>query len=238
MAGESSSDAESNVTVGTLLVLLQCSAMASIIVFQRPLLRKYQPSLLTFIYYSIGSLITVLLCICWEFRFSLDMFYFQGMYLPWVALAYAAIFATLINYNMYSYVGKVLSPSIITIYSTVQPISTAILSLLFLDSVVTLSEVVGGALVILGLVLTVYGRHRELALSQAKYPSLRQIMDRDPTDQSSKTIIPFSRRSWDGDLEGPSSLHSPSDASDCESGVPNHADRLHPNEQPLLSQSN
>jgi drug/metabolite transporter (DMT)-like permease len=173
-SGSTSNDDETNVNVGTCIVMAQCFCMACIVVFQKPLLRKYQPSLVTFVYYSIGSLITILMCICWEFRFHPSMFYFDNEMMPWVALAYASVFATLLNYNIISYVGKIISPSIITIYATFQPIGTMVLSPIFLGSVVTLPEIVGAVVVICGLLLTVYARHRELSdIKTQKYQSLR-----------------------------------------------------------------
>jgi drug/metabolite transporter (DMT)-like permease len=50
-----SDDESSNVVLGTILVCLQVTAMASLIVFQKPLLAKYDTTVLTFAYYSIGS---------------------------------------------------------------------------------------------------------------------------------------------------------------------------------------
>lgn len=157
-----SSVVESNVTVGSLLVSVQVVAMASLIVFQRPLLTKYESVVVTFGYYTIGTLITLVMCACWEFRFDAQSFVFGGALLPWLALAYATVFATVFTYNTYTYVSKILSPSVITIYNTLQPVGTVVLSVLFLGSGVGLSEGVGGALVALGLIVTVVGRRREI----------------------------------------------------------------------------
>jgi drug/metabolite transporter (DMT)-like permease len=51
----SSDDESSNVVLGTILVCVQVTAMASLIVFQKPILSKYDPAVLTFVYYAIGS---------------------------------------------------------------------------------------------------------------------------------------------------------------------------------------
>lgn len=50
-----SDDESSNIVLGTILVCVQVTAMASLIVFQKPLLSKYDPAVLTFTYYTIGS---------------------------------------------------------------------------------------------------------------------------------------------------------------------------------------
>lgn len=51
----SSDDESSNIFLGTILVCLQVTAMASLIVFQKPILSKYDPAVLTFVYYTIGA---------------------------------------------------------------------------------------------------------------------------------------------------------------------------------------
>ena len=100
-------DEEENVTLGLAIVVVQCLAMASLIVFQKPLLDKYDSTVLTYVYYTIGAAITLLLCICWAIRFSVTDFYFDGKYSTWLALIYASTFATLFTYNAYSWVSKV-----------------------------------------------------------------------------------------------------------------------------------
>lgn len=53
--------------------------------------------------------------------------------------------------------------SVTTVYCTLQPVGTVILSLIIFSQLVTLPEGVGGVVVALGLVVTVYGRMRETA---------------------------------------------------------------------------
>jgi drug/metabolite transporter (DMT)-like permease len=48
-------DDSSNMLLGTILVCVQVSGMAALIVFQKKLLKKYDPTVLTFAYYSTGS---------------------------------------------------------------------------------------------------------------------------------------------------------------------------------------
>eukprot|EP00602_Paraphysomonas_sp_CaronLab_P000205 CAMPEP_0185031090 /NCGR_PEP_ID=MMETSP1103-20130426/18360_1 /TAXON_ID=36769 /ORGANISM="Paraphysomonas bandaiensis, Strain Caron Lab Isolate" /LENGTH=330 /DNA_ID=CAMNT_0027566477 /DNA_START=260 /DNA_END=1252 /DNA_ORIENTATION=- len=161
-SGDSDDDDSSNVVLGTVLVCIQVTGMASLIVFQKPLLNRYDPTVLTFVYYSIGSVITVVMAICWTTRFTSSDFYFNGHLTPWIALAYATTFATFYAYNAYSWAGKRVSPAVTTVYNTVQPVGTSVLSFLFMGTVVTLPEILGGLLVMIGLVITVYGRQKEL----------------------------------------------------------------------------
>lgn len=114
--------------------------------------------------YSI-LVITLFMAICWITRFVASDIYFNGVLLPWLGLGYATIFSTLYAYNAYSWAGKRVSPAITTVYNTLQPVGTSVLSVIFLHHTVTLPEIVGGLLVMIGLIITVYGRQQELSKS-------------------------------------------------------------------------
>ena len=60
-----------------------------------------------------------------------------------------------------SWAGKLLVPSVTTIYSTLQPIFTCFISYFVLYTILTINEVFGGIFIIIGLLMTVYGRYRE-----------------------------------------------------------------------------
>jgi drug/metabolite transporter (DMT)-like permease len=164
--GGGGDDDSSDVLLGSLLVVVQCMAMACLTVFQRPMVLKYPPACVTFAYYAVGSLITVLVCIGWLSRFSTADLYFDGNAFAWIALAYATVFATLFAYNAISWAVVRLPPGVVTAYSTLQPVGTAVLSVIVWGRVVTLPEVVGGALVALGLLATVVGRRWEQAAQE------------------------------------------------------------------------
>jgi drug/metabolite transporter (DMT)-like permease len=148
----------SNVIIGTTIVAAQVVAMACLVVFSKPILSRYSPSLVTFVYYSVGTVLTMVLFAGYAFQFSGEDLVFDSMLLPWLALMYAVAFPTVYNYNALSWCGKLLAPSITTVYMTFQPISTIILSFLILNQRISLSEGIGTVLVVLGLVATVYAQ--------------------------------------------------------------------------------
>ena len=158
---DGSSDDEKNVTLGSIIAAVQVTGMASLIVIQKPILKKYESTVATLIYYGVGTVLTMIVVSAVAFTFEAKELYFDSNYLPWVAVAYAASFGTFFPYNVYSWTGKFIKPSIITVYSTVQPVGTAIISLIALKAVVTLPEIGGAVLVIVGLILTVYGQSLE-----------------------------------------------------------------------------
>jgi drug/metabolite transporter (DMT)-like permease len=156
--GNSNDDDEKDVTLGSIIVSIQVTGMACLVVFAKPILPKYNSAVTTLLYYSIGTFYTIILFAVLSFTFTAQDLYFDGSTLPWLGLAYASSFATLYPYNALSWSGRHLSPSTTTVYSTFQPVGTMILSLIILNKIVTTPELVGGALVILGLICTVYGQ--------------------------------------------------------------------------------
>lgn len=158
----SSSSDEKNVFAGSIISTLQVTAMALLIVFSKPVLAKYPPSAVTLAYYGTGTVLTALLASAWACagQFQAADFVFHHETLPWIALAYASIVATAYTYNVFSWAGQRLSPSLVTVYCTFQPVGTIVLSYFILGDVVSLSEGLGALTVICGLLVTVYGGHK------------------------------------------------------------------------------
>ena len=129
----------------------------------------------------IFTAITVLLAGAWFSRFDKGDFAFHGDIFPWIALAYACLFATVYAYNAFSWAGKRVSPAITTVYNTLQPVGTSVLSVIFMGTMVTVPEIIGGVLVMSGLVITVYGRHLEAISGDGD-----DVIDEDNDDGVSK----------------------------------------------------
>lgn len=80
-----------------------------------------------------------------------------------------------------------ISPGTISLYSTLQPIGTAVLSIIFLGEKPTLPEVLCGALVIAGLVFTAWARNREeTEKSRRRASSVERSMPLVPNDYTNK----------------------------------------------------
>lgn len=78
---------ESHVFFGTMIVLLQVTAMANLLVFQKPLLAKYDPSIVTFTYYTTGTALTLVLCLLSApFYMKPSDLYFNNNTMPWFGL--------------------------------------------------------------------------------------------------------------------------------------------------------
>lgn len=162
---DSSDDDEADVTLGTIIVSCQVIGMGALMVFVKPMLSKYNPAVVTVTYYSIGAVYTLFLTGALAYSFEASDLIFHSELLPWLALAYAASFATFYPYNALSWAGKQLTPGATTVYCTFQPVGTILLSFAILGTVITLSEGLGTIMVIAGLILTVYAQQYEKARS-------------------------------------------------------------------------
>jgi drug/metabolite transporter (DMT)-like permease len=158
---DSTDDDEADVTLGTIIVACQVIGMGALMVFVKPMLSKYNPAVVTVTYYSLGSFYTLLLTCALAYSFEASDLIFHSELLPWLALAYAAVFATFYPYNALSWAGKQLTPGATTVYCTFQPVGTILLSFAILGSVITLSEGLGTVMVIAGLIITVYAQQYE-----------------------------------------------------------------------------
>lgn len=181
---------DKNPTLGLILVIVQVTCMASLIVFQKPLLSKYEPVFLTFAFYSIGTLFTCIMMLIWIPWLTSEEMYFNNQTSPWLTLIYAVIFPTFFAYNAYSWAGKRLIPSVTTVYCTLQPVGTGILSYFVLGQMITGGNIVGGVVVILGLFVTVYGRHRELQQELSDGAADRDSLLRGASSSSYRGSLP------------------------------------------------
>lgn len=148
----------SSLSIGYFLLISQIFAMSMIILVSKPLLFKISPLLLTTYYYLLGTVITlvsfVFMCF-FGFNNLVDIFQFFTVYdiKSKFSLMYCVFFATIFSYVMLQFANRELSPSISSVYCTVQPISTSILSYIFLSISITKEQLFGGILVFLGLFL-------------------------------------------------------------------------------------
>ena len=169
-----------NTLVGIIITLLSQVMFGCLLVFQKTLLVKYDPKVLTFVYYSLGGVITFFVCICSASRFKESDMYLDNDLLSWLALSYAAVFATFIVYNAYAWVNRVLVSSVVTVYSTLQAVFTALLEFIIDGEILTLSQIFGGLLVGVGCVLTVKGRLVEASQDEsARSSDLKKDDDND-----------------------------------------------------------
>jgi uncharacterized membrane protein len=132
-----------------------------LIVFQKKLLERYDSDVVTLVYISLTTVYVAVICLIFLNSLSSSDFTFHNERLTWLYLAYSIIFVTFFASNVTSWSGKRLVPSVSSVYITLQPVGTLLLSWILLDYAPTSDEVLGGIVVCTGLIITLYGRCEE-----------------------------------------------------------------------------
>lgn len=149
--------------VGNGMLVVQCSAMAGLLVFQKPLIGRYHPAMITVYYYGIGAVMTVVTSLIyitkpdkWKFHGSDD-----DIVNVWIALIYAAIVATVFTYMLYTWALKYVEATVVSLFSTFQAVGTALLQVLILRDGITWQEILGGVFIVCGLFIVTASKIRE-----------------------------------------------------------------------------
>lgn len=131
------------------------------IVFQKKLLERYDSDVVTLVYLCLTTVYVAVVCLIFLNSLSSSDFTFNNERLTWLYLGYSIVFVTFFASNVTSWAGKRLVPSASSIYITLQPVGTLLLSWILLDYAPTSDEVLGGIVVCTGLIITLYGRCEE-----------------------------------------------------------------------------
>lgn len=175
---DSKSRSDEDVVWGNVVLFFQCCFMGALLVFQKAL--DYPAPLVSLYYYSCGTVLTLFMSIYYAI-YDQPAWYVGGESF-WGALAYTAVLSTAYNFVVYAYAVKILSGTLTSLYSALQPVSTLVLSLIFLGTGVNAYEIVAGIFVIAGLILTTYARMREQAAVEPLLPPEQPPPQTDETE--------------------------------------------------------
>ncbi|CAN4076395.1 unnamed protein product [Withania somnifera] len=160
--------------LGILCLIGNCMCMAAYLALQAPVLEKYPASLsLTAYSYFFGVLLMI----------GMSFFVTNGS-TDWhltpsevVAVSYAGIVTSALNYGLMTWSNKVLGPALVALYNPLQPAATVILSSIFLGSAIYLGSIIGGLFIIAGLYLVTWASYRERQAAMGTVPHAPRITD-------------------------------------------------------------
>ncbi|GAQ79136.1 nodulin MtN21 [Klebsormidium nitens] len=155
--------------LGVVCLIGNCISMSVYIAVQSPVLQRYPaPLSVTALAYFFGALLMLLCALL-----------FVDTRAAWVltgsqigAVLYGGIIASAVNYGLMSWANKCVGPAIVAMYLPLQPLASALLSRLFLNSTIYLGSILGGVLILSGLFLVTWGRNEADRLDGPAYRKL------------------------------------------------------------------
>lgn len=135
--------------IGNLLILCNCLSYAMFLVLQRPILQR----------------VPWRTVIAWSFLFGTaaivvvafgPLLALEPAAVPtqaWAGLGFIVIFPTFLGYALSTWAVRRSSPSLVAIYTTVQPLVAAFAAVAFLSEAIGLAEVIGFVLISAGVVI-------------------------------------------------------------------------------------
>lgn len=142
---------------GFAFVAMNVTSVAMYFVLLKGILRFYHPTLVTAMSYLPATVIAGLIAISTT-GFNKDKWMLGYSHTCYIAVAYAVICTTALNYSILAWATKETTPTTATVFQTLQPIFAAVLSFCVLGHPLSGGQAMGGCCIIVGLLLNAKAR--------------------------------------------------------------------------------
>lgn len=142
-------DLSSGRLIGNLLILGNCLAYSAFMVLQRGIVHRMKPLAVIAWAYTFGGIAALI--VAGPALFAMDVASIPAI--GWWTVVYVVLVPTTINYALITWAIKHTSPAVVATYTTLQPITSAVLAAIFLEETVGLPEAIGFVLIAGGLFL-------------------------------------------------------------------------------------
>jgi len=179
MVGVENISVKSSQTRGMLCLVGNTLAMSVYYIFQKPVLKKYPPISVTGWAYIIGSVEMGITALIISHKHVSSYGINHHVVIP---LAYSIIFATVLTYMMLTWANKHAPASVVAAYSSLQPLTAAFLSYIFLHQEPKTNEYIGASAIIVGLGVVTAARVMETRREKGGAAEEHQPINAPPPD--------------------------------------------------------
>jgi len=134
---------------GDFLALLACAMVTAYLLFGQHVRKKHSLTAYTFIVYGISSITLFFYCIMLKYPLS------GYPSSDWVYFLLLAIIPTLLGHSLFNWSLKWISTNVISVSILFEPVGAIILAYILLGEFVMLTQVIGGIIILIGILLFV-----------------------------------------------------------------------------------
>lgn len=151
--------------VGYAFIFLSTVSAAMYFVLLKNVLKTYTPVRATALAYGHATGFVLLGAVA---RYGLDpwAWVLYGDSVSWACLIYAAVVTTGLTYTIQAWAVGVTSPSTVTAFTTLSPVAAALISIAFLNVHLEQCQLIGGAMIMVGLWVNITVQAREHSLRE------------------------------------------------------------------------
>ena len=197
---EHSSMDGSDFETGTVLIILQCVFYAIHLVFQQPLLQYLPPVQVTGTMYFIAGVICFCVTMLRTLLVEILPVISPETTLPippnwalsqdrmaWFALAFCVVFASAFTHGIYAWASKRVAPTTVSVFITVEPITTTVVSLAIAQTgLPNATEAACAGIVAIGVVLVLRGGDAQGQHYEPVSPSEFELENVDQVERGGK----------------------------------------------------